>query len=242
MDKYVIRELTSEGDIKGYYTMHRECFPTDHDWGLQDISDWIKSQKQSHIFGLFEGEIMIGFRHIWCIKDYNICNVPYAGMKSEYRGKGIYPMFSLETEKIIKDLGFDIITNEVENPNEMKTKESQLLAERRIKMFKNKLGYSIIQNSNDLRYERNSPPIAGDDDMHKSQFEYLLGFKIINPMQKTITFDNNGISKGDYEKLFWSIRYIERGTFDHVELMKLKPISNFISNLCSSEEERFAFY
>jgi hypothetical protein len=242
--KYTINKISwnDTETFLQYYELFCLSFPDEPDWGIESINSWIREREKCMIiFGLFEGSKLIGFRHIWYLPGSHYCNVPYAGMLPEYRGQGIYPKFCQDTEVELKQMGFKIITNEVENPEMIQNELKKELAVKRINMFVKKLGYNIVKNTDDLTYERNSPPVEGDESMQKSQFEYLIGFKNLDE-NEGLKIDNNQISKEDYRELYWSIRDIERfenGVLDRTEILKLKPIQNFLNKL---ENSKYRFF
>lgn len=116
-----------------------------------------------------------------------------------------------------------------------------MLAEKRIKMFEDKLGYKFVANTEELIYERNSPPFEGDESMQISQFEYILGFKNIAKPEE-ITTGGNQITGSDYKNLYWSIRVVERSDgklVDKNKIMSLKPISNFMTKIEKLKDRKF---
>lgn len=107
-----------EQSFEKFYSIFCLSFPDEPDLGYENIKNWVAERENFMIiYGLFVNDILIGFRHIWFAPNNRYCNVPYAGMHPEYRGYGLYPKFCLETEKDLNELGFTVITNEVENPD-----------------------------------------------------------------------------------------------------------------------------
>lgn len=239
MDKYKIKliDLNSDDFIQ-YYNLFITCFPEDSTWGQEHILQWLSSlEKATLLYGIFENQKLIGFRHIWH-NEKNIAYVPYAGMHPDYRKMGIYPQFCNITENILADMGFQAFVNEVENPDMIDASEKKLLAIKRINMFVGKLGYSIIGNTDEIKYERNMPPFDGEKSLQISQFDYLLGFKLIGN-KELFKIVSNSIHKTDYEMLYWIIREIEfmEENNSREYLLTLKPIAHFINCLHNSKEE-----
>lgn len=248
-----IYKVDTYKDFKIFYDIYLECFP-DEPWEITEFYEWFhesasRGPLRNIIYLFYVDETCIGFRFVFYLDGEVICNVPYAGVAGQFRNQGYYTSFVKLTEDDLVAQGFEIVTNEVENPDMLdKDTEKYKTAVSRMHLFRDKLGYKFIMNTNyefpenvsedDIIYTRNTPPLNGDSDLQIPQTKYLFGFKILTPTDY-IKITDDTISRSDYIKLYLSLRCIERETKDINNFMDIIPISEFYTKLQNSKFEFF---
>jgi hypothetical protein len=176
------------------------------------------------------------FRYVQFSKETKISYVSWGGIIQKYRGKSLYPYFIEETNKILLDLGQEVLVNEVENPDKVEHKD---IAEGRLRMFKNKLDYRFV--TRELPYLRNDEPseITENNELN-IQDEYILGLKFLNSEYMNKVVKNDKIAKPEVRRLYLAIRDFEFG-FTKESYIKLPAIKKYLEIIDNYQDQYIKF-
>lgn len=217
MSKLSFREVSNANEFDQFYECYIDAFKNEPDeiFTKKEVKDWIDQTRKIVETGeylLLENDVVVGFV-LFMSKD-GIGNVPWAGIKTEFQGNGLYPQFiKLMTETIFNELNINIIIRECDNPELLEGK-LKVQAIKRLAMFRNKLNARFLTNR-EFEYFRCDPKSP-----QEKTFKYLFGFTLTNE-NHPYDITQNKISKRDFKTLIQYRNYFELGVFEIEEQKRL---------------------
>jgi len=234
MSKLSVKQVNTNEEFGQFYECYIDAFKNEPDeiFTKIEVKDWIEQTRKIVETGeylLLENDVVVGFV-LFMSKD-GIGNVPWAGIKTEFQGKGLYPQFiKLMTQTIFKELNINIIIRECDNP-ELIDGKLKIQAAKRLAMFRNKLNGKFVANK-EFVFFRNDPKNS-----QQRTYKYLFGFSVISDDCPLDILDNK-IGKRDLKKLIQYRNFFEQGVFEIEEQKRLfKSHKDFYETLDNIKED-----
>ncbi len=220
MGKLSIKIAFTEDEYLEFYNIYTDAFKNEPDeiFSKEEVLKWIDETEDyanTKIFLLLKDNITVGFA-ILMHKD-GIGNIPWAGIKSQYQGHGLYSQFiNLMIDTIFNELNINILTRECDNPEVLEGNVKKF-AIKRLSMFREKLN-SKFYNNNEFVYFREDPKSPNE-----RTYKYLFGFTLLKP-NSNWEITNNKVSKKDFKKLVQYRIFFERGIFEIEKQLQSNPV------------------
>jgi len=222
--------VENEEQFKSWHKIYTKVFYKKEDqFSPEFIWNWMQKPSETiHKLLLIQyKDKYIGF--IWQMlnKPIKTAYYYYLGLLKQYRGKGIFTEVEKLNEKFLLKEGIEVILAEPENPQYIKDSIEFADANRRIRFYKEKIGFYIITDT-EITYLRHCPP----NKLDTIQNSYLLAFKPLREVVRIKFITSGKLRKTAYRQMYLNQTRIELGIKSEEELvLKSKPARQFLKDL-----------